>query len=388
MWYPDETSYPYRAVVRVVTQWSDGSYTTGSGAVVGVNDVLTASHCVYHPYREAVDINIYPAYDRGAGPYGSFTSGTWRTNYYRIDQNGDGLLTSTDVAWDLALVGLSWRIGDAVGYFGLRSHVGSGIYTVAGYPSVEGGRQIADWGYVGNDWDGNLSTSGLYIHPGNSGGPLFNASNQVVGVVSTSQTANRIDGEWTALQQWMRANDTLLGGDGADTAVPPTTPTTTPTATNDVLRGNGRSNTLRGGAGRDTLFGNGGNDSLAGGSGNDLLVGGRGNDRLTGGLGKDRFRILSLTDRADVIRDFTSGNDRLEFRASAFGMARGGLAANRFQILDGSNRARRWQVRFVFNTATSALYYDRDGKGSRAPLKIATLTNGATMTAADIHFVT
>jgi S1-C subfamily serine protease len=45
---------------------------------------------------------------------------------------------------------------------------------------------------------------------GASGGPLLNAKNEVVGVISTSGFANRIDDESTVLKQWISGNDYLI----------------------------------------------------------------------------------------------------------------------------------------------------------------------------------
>ena len=53
-----------------------------------------------------------------------------------------------------------------------------------------------------------------------------------------------------------------------------------------------------------------------GGDGNDQLSGGDGRDILTGGTGRDRFGASDTAaslDRADVITDFTQGEDKLYF---------------------------------------------------------------------------
>jgi Ca2+-binding RTX toxin-like protein len=61
------------------------------------------------------------------------------------------------------------------------------------------------------------------------------------------------------------------------------------TPLNDVLAGDGSSETLDGLAGDDTLIGNSGGDTLRGFEGNDLLFGGPDRDLLSGWLGRDRL---------------------------------------------------------------------------------------------------
>jgi len=90
----------------------------------------------------------------------------------------------------------------------------------------------------------------------------------------------------------------------------------------NFLDGGAGNDTINGGDGNDTLMGGGGNDILTGGNGNDLLMGGGGNDILTGGAGNDRFRFLSISDRVDVIKDFSfssSNRDFIEISAAGFG---------------------------------------------------------------------
>lgn len=71
---------------------------------------------------------------------------------------------------------------------------------------------------------------------------------------------------------------------------------------------------LHGGNGNDSLYGDGGNDRLFGGRGQDVLYGGRGRDMLHGGSGADVF-VFTWADKnsRDVIRDFESGQDRIDF---------------------------------------------------------------------------
>lgn len=71
-----------------------------------------------------------------------------------------------------------------------------------------------------------------------------------------------------------------------------------------------------GGSGNDVIIGNDLVNILKGGDGNDLLFGGGGYDELYGGIGKDTFLYYSnsesTTERYDWIRDFQSGQDKID----------------------------------------------------------------------------
>lgn len=103
-------------------------------------------------------------------------------------------------------------------------------------------------------------------------------------------------------------NDTLYGEDG-----------------DDSLRGGGNDDSLNGGGGNDTLIGGWGDDIALGGagddrifghSGNDTLEGGTGDDWLKGGSGVDRF-VFGTNDGADLLVDFTPGEDKLVLNGAA-----------------------------------------------------------------------
>ncbi|NBC11385.1 MAG: matrixin family metalloprotease, partial [Planctomycetes bacterium] len=79
---------------------------------------------------------------------------------------------------------------------------------------------------------------------------------------------------------------------------------------------------VKGGSGRDEIIGN---------SAENLLVGNEGADTLTGGSGRDLF-VVGPGDGADVVTDFTDGEDRLDLsafpRSSALGAVAGAAAGS------------------------------------------------------------
>ena len=88
---------------------------------------------------------------------------------------------------------------------------------------------------------------------------------------------------------------------------------------NDLLRGGSGSDVVSGGKHDDVLYGQNGNDFLRGASGDDVLIGGNGTDRLKGGFGDDDFVFRKISEskpgnKADIILDFASGEDRIDLR--------------------------------------------------------------------------
>ena len=141
-------------------------------------------------------------------------------------------------------------------------------------------------------------------------------------------------------------NDTLAGGDGVDTVVfrgfMPTTVNLTSTAAQNT--GHGRDTitdveNVISGNGDDTLAGFGGDDTLSGGLSNDILNGGVGKDILLGGAGADTFVFTNTShssatiSRADIIKDFTGGVDKIDLSAIDASTV---LAGNNIFTFDGT----------------------------------------------------
>lgn len=144
---------------------------------------------------------------------------------------------------------------------------------------------------------------------------------------------------------------------------------------------------MYGGEGNDRLIGSYNQDIVDGEAGNDELTGGLYNDDiLTGGTGADRF-IFNANDGIDTITDFSPIDDTIVVSASGFGGGlQSGAAITSAQFALGT-KAQDSSDRFIYDSATGALFSDVDGTGATAQFQVALLPTGLTMTNADI-FVT
>lgn len=126
----------------------------------------------------------------------------------------------------------------------------------------------------------------------------------------------------------------------------------------------------------DVLYGDNGANKIAGLDGDDTIRGRGGNDDLTGGSGADRFLFESTANNGtDMIRGFETGLDKLVFFTGE------GYAANAGFTLGSS--AVGAGAQFLYDDATHSFYYDADGEGGAAAIKLAAILGG-TVTAGDI----
>lgn len=148
-----------------------------------------------------------------------------------------------------------------------------------------------------------------------------------------------------------------------------------------TLAGN---DTVLGGKRSEAIYGGDGNDKLNGGLGSDILIGGAGKDTLTGGSGKDTFIFAAtpLSANLDIVRDFSSADDTFKIKQSMFADigAKGKLNADAFRI--GASASDK-EDRIIYHKATGSLYYDPDGTGPQAQVKIASLSNKAALALSD-----
>ncbi|WP_310483729.1 ExeM/NucH family extracellular endonuclease, partial [Chamaesiphon sp. VAR_48_metabat_403] len=134
----------------------------------------------------------------------------------------------------------------------------------------------------------------------------------------------------------------------------------------------------------DTLFGNAGNDIINAGGGNDFIIGGAGVDLLFGGAGNDTFVYYGANEGIDKINDFVVSEDRLSIFRSGFGGnavfdtdGLGVLDASRFTIGSSATTASQ---RLIYNNNSGALFFDVDGAGGTAQVRIAQLVGNPALT--------
>ncbi|KFG69740.1 calcium-binding protein [Microvirga sp. BSC39] len=199
-------------------------------------------------------------------------------------------------------------------------------------------------------------------------------------------------------------NDTIWGGDGIDTlAFSGSTAATvdlglvlTPQNTGyglDVLyqienvSGGSGADRLTGDGGANVLAGNGGKDRLSGGDGDDTLTGGAGNDILTGGAGRDVFVFdAARSKNVDTIGNYAVADDTIHLQNSVYTKigASGVLASKAFW---SGKKAHDASDRIIYDKGTGALYYDADGTGKAAQIKIGQLTKNLKMSAAEFFVI-
>lgn len=149
--------------------------------------------------------------------------------------------------------------------------------------------------------------------------------------------------------------------------------------------------TLTGDAGANELGGNAGNDMLYGGAGNDLLYGGNGSDQLFGGDGFNEFRggggidTITVSSGIDwivfdtarpVVGDWDAihgiGFDDVIWIPTSWSpdLSSSGLTSGQIVFDVHGTTLTSPNVR-VFATDTGWFYFDPDGNGTAAPIRLA-----------------
>lgn len=149
---------------------------------------------------------------------------------------------------------------------------------------------------------------------------------------------------------------------------------------NDVVKGTAHADVLRGGAG---------NDSLEGRGGDDLLLGGGGDDTLSGGAGRDRFVLSGAVGGADSLLDFNPSDDTIVITDLGLpGDMPCGYVANTFLLSSPTSpTAPDGSPHLLYNTTTGDLYFDADGNGGGASIRMANVANKEAIAHSDFYYL-
>jgi V8-like Glu-specific endopeptidase len=180
--------FPYNTVVNiqgVFPKTKAGWVAGGTGVIIAPNVVLTAGHVVYDKTQGGYlsKVQIYQANSNGsiASSFTSSTSLVANSDWVSKDNViSSGYPLGAD---DLALIYLSNNLGLSTGWMGMTSTLSKNqVISLVGFP---GDHLYQMWGMSGNVSQISnplLSYSNISEYPGQSGGPIFNTSNNIVGI--------------------------------------------------------------------------------------------------------------------------------------------------------------------------------------------------------------
>lgn len=130
------------------------------------------------------------------------------------------------------------------------------------------------------------------------------------------------------------------------------------------------------------LEGNKRANTIIGNDGNNVLIGGKGQDVLTGNGEADAFvfDVAPNNGNADTITDFTVGEDFIVLDRDVFTrIGTSGVLDSSRLVVNTTGEAENASDRFIYDSSTGELYYDRDGSGgTRSPKLIADIGAGLT----------
>ncbi|MEH2195555.1 MAG: calcium-binding protein [Nostoc sp.] len=270
----------------------------------------------------------------------------------------------------------------------------------------------------GDDGNDSLSISPYYLFLGNNNNPLSASFPS-----SGNNTLNGGIGDDTLNASGSTGNNFLSGGDGNDFFyLSPTSPDTAPASLvtqtvdggndNDLLFIDYRNATggitttfnsttnigsitagtylvtyknieqfnISGSAYNDNIVGSNGNNTLNGGAGDDIfdLSGSAGDNLIFGGDGTDTFIFASYNEGINTIDDFNATNEFIQFRSFDGGFSIGSLQSSQFIIGISATTS---EERFIYNSATGALFFDQDGGASGfTQVQFAQLSTGLSLT--------
>ena len=263
-------SYPYRAIAHLYVTFPDGSAALGTGALVGRNDLLTATHVIYDPDAGgwASDIQISFGADFNSVTYEYETASLvdmdgagWNLFGFpssTFADNNHTTLTLDESQADVALIGLDRAVGDELGYFALApGYDATQLAYQIGYPEGSPGMMYGALLVQSNSryevYQATQGGANELMGPGSSGGPLFVLENGMPTIIGVRSSYSSTEAYWAdvgytyeQLESAMNANDELLGEWVAANVI-------RGSARNDELYATSLADLVEAGTGRDTL---------------------------------------------------------------------------------------------------------------------------------------
>lgn len=228
-------THPYDAVVLIMTTFPDGYTAYGSGAVVGRNDILTATHVLFDPDHggAATDISlvlgsaINPRLREPTNADGivltnfAYETYGWPQSVFTDSNNNE--LTYAEAQYDVAVIGVSVDLSLLVEHpFIVAPHYGGNVWAEqVGYPGdYPGMTQGQAWVHQHNSYGillGYTDEGSDRLGPGSSGGPLYvmkDGQAHLIGVKTSSGADHSIWADvgftYTQLVERIENNDHLI----------------------------------------------------------------------------------------------------------------------------------------------------------------------------------
>ncbi len=222
---------PYSCIGIISVTFPDGYQARGTCTLVGLNDILTASHVVYNPDHGGwvEDYNFYFGADynditnRFEDSGYSYSPSKWTTNAWPAQAFRDSnnqTFTQAESQYDIALIGVNFPIGDTLGWLGIDSAYNGDVSANAvGYPGGATGMMQETVNVDKNPYYQLYESTYDVLGPGSSGGPLL-IGGDVIGVKSTGSWWADIGFLFDSLVDKMDENNSLLSSSVADTTAP------------------------------------------------------------------------------------------------------------------------------------------------------------------------